>query len=59
MLGFKNTKTFLLKDTLRIAQKKFLLLAKNTVLWTYIINDWNGEEIIGTFYEKELPKTNQ
>ena len=27
---------------------------KNTVPWTYIINDFNGEEIIGTFYEKEL-----
>ena len=27
---------------------------KNTVPWTYIIDDLNGEEIIGTFYEKEL-----
>ena len=33
--------------------------AKNTVPWTYVINDLNGEEIIGTFYEKELQKTNQ
>ena len=32
---------------------------KNTVPWTYIINDLNGEEVIGTFYEKELQKTNQ
>ena len=32
---------------------------KNTVLWTYVINDLNGDEIIGTFYEKELQKTNQ
>ena len=32
---------------------------KNTVPWTYVINDLNGEEIIGTFYEKELEKTNQ
>ena len=32
---------------------------KNTVPWTYIINDLNGEEIIGTFYEKELLGTNQ
>ena len=32
---------------------------KNTVPWTYIINDLNGEEIIGTSYEKELKKTNQ
>ena len=32
---------------------------KHTVPWTYIINDLNDEEIIGTFYEKELQKTNQ
>ena len=29
---------------------------KNTVTWTYVINDLNGEAIIGTFYEKELQK---
>ena len=32
---------------------------KNTVPWTHVINDLNGEEIIGTFYEKELQGTNQ
>ena len=32
---------------------------KNTVPWTYVINYPNGEEITGTFYEKELQKTNQ
>ena len=32
---------------------------KNTVPWTYIINDLNGKEIIGTFCEKELQKSNQ
>ena len=32
---------------------------KNTLPWTYIINDLNGQEIIGTFYEKELHKRNQ
>ena len=32
---------------------------KNTVPWTYVINDFNDEEIIGTFYEKELQKTSQ
>ena len=31
---------------------------KNTVPWTYVINDLNGEEIIGIFSEKELQKTN-
>ena len=33
--------------------------AKNNIPWTYVINDLNGEEIIGTFYEKELQKTSQ
>ena len=32
---------------------------KNTVPWTYVINDLNGEETTGSFYEKELQKTNQ
>ena len=32
---------------------------KNTVLWTYVVNDLNGLKIIRTFYEKELQKTNQ
>ena len=32
---------------------------KNTVLRTSAINYLNGNEIIGTFYEKELQKTNQ
>ena len=32
---------------------------KNTVPWTYVINDLNGEETIGSFYEKELQKTSQ
>ena len=31
---------------------------KNAVPRTYVINDLNGEKIIGTFYEKELQKTN-
>ena len=29
---------------------------KNSVPWTYVINDLNGQEIIGIFYEKELQK---
>ena len=32
---------------------------KNTVPWTYVINDLNGEKIIGIFYEKELQKIDQ
>ena len=42
------------------SEEKFIIKKiKNTVLWTYILNDLNGEEIIGTFYENELQKTNQ
>ena len=32
---------------------------KNTVPRTHVINDLNGGEISGKFYEKELQKTNQ
>ena len=31
---------------------------KNTVPWTYVISDLNGEPIAGSFYEKELQKIN-
>ena len=42
------------------SEEAFLIKkVKNTVPWTYVINDLNGEEIIGIFYEKELRKTNQ
>ena len=32
---------------------------KNTALWTYVICDLCSEEIVGTFYLKELQRTNQ
>ena len=32
---------------------------KNTVPWTYDVRDLNGEEITGSFYDKELQKTSQ
>ena len=35
--------------------KKF----KNTIPWTYVISDFKCKEIVGTFYEKELQKTNK
>ena len=31
----------------------------NTALWTYLIIDLDGEEIVVTFYENELQNTNQ
>ena len=32
---------------------------KNAVPKTYIISDLKGKEVVETFYEKELQKTNQ
>ena len=32
---------------------------RNTVPWTYVIDDLNGEESTGTFYEKELQTIDQ
>ena len=60
-LRISKFKNIFLKDTNQICLKKFFYLekVKNTVPWTYVINDLNSEEIIGTFYEKELQKTNQ
>ena len=48
----------LLQDIIQIGLKKFFVIkeVKNTVQWTYIINDFKGEEIIGTFYVKEVQK---
>ena len=36
-----------------------IIKLKNTVPWTYVISDYKGEETVGTFYKKELQKTNQ
>ena len=33
-----------------------LYYAPNTIPWTYVISDLTGEEIVGTFYKKELQK---
>ena len=59
LLECQNIKTFLQKVTLQSEEVFVIKKVKNTVPWTYVINDLNGEEIVGTFYEKELQKTNQ
>ena len=42
------------------SEKVFVITKiKNTVPWTYIIIDLKGKEIVGTFYKKELQKTDQ
>ena len=39
------------------SEKVFVIKkVKNTVPWTYVINDNSGEEIIGTFYEKNYKR---
>ena len=60
MLEHDNIKIFLQKITLQIGLKKLLWLkVKNTMQWTYVINDLDGEEIFGTYYENQWQKTNQ
>ena len=39
--------------------EEVFVISKNTVPWTYVISDLNGEEITGSFYEKELQKPSQ
>ena len=56
----KHKKIFAKGYTPNWSEKIFVIKkVKNTVPWTYVVNDLNGEEITGTFYEKELQKTNQ
>ena len=56
---YQNTKTFLLKDILKIGQKKFLSLEKLKIQFHGLMLLVNGKPIIGAFYEKELKKTNK
>ena len=61
MLEYQNIKAFLQQAKFQIGMKKFLWLKKlkKTVPWTYAISDLKGEEIVGTFYEKEFQTANQ
>ena len=61
MLEFLSTKIFFAKGYVPNWSEEIFVIQKdkNTVPWTYVINDLNSEEIIGRFYEKESQKTNQ
>ena len=37
----------------------FVSKIKNTVPWSYVISDLDGEETTGNFYEKALQKSSQ
>ena len=70
----KASSNFKIGDTVRISKYKNIFAkgyvpnwseevfvikkVKNTVPWRYVVRDLNGE-VAGTFYEKELQKTNQ
>ena len=61
LLKYQIINTYLQKVVFQIGLKKFLWLKKlkNSFPWTYVIGDLTVEEIVGTFYEKELQKTNR
>ena len=61
LLEYQNLKNIFAKGyTTNWWEEVFVIKkAKNTVLLTFVINDLNGEEIVGTFYENELQKTNK
>ena len=68
----KKDSKFKIDDTVRISKYKNIFAkgyvpnwsqevfvikkVKNTVQWTYVTSDLKGEEIVGTFYKKELQK---
>ena len=59
MREYQNTKIFLLNSPNWSEEVFFVKKNRNTISWTYIINDLNGQEIIERFYEKELQKIDQ
>ena len=59
MSGFQSTRIFFLKDIVQIGVKKSLLLKNKTCTSEYKIIDLNGDVIVGSFYDKELQRTNQ
>ena len=59
MLEFQNIKNIFAKEYAPNWSEEIFVVSKikNTVPGTYLINDLSGEEITGSFYEKELQKT--
>ena len=58
MLEYPNIKNIFVKGYTP-KQSVVSFVTKNTVSWTYFNCDFNGEEIVGTFYKEELQITNQ
>ena len=54
---FKYKNNFSKGQTPNWAEEVFVVSKiKNAVPWTYVINDLNGEEIVGKFYEKNYKR---
>ena len=59
LLEYQNIKYFSkrLHTKLKTSEDAFVIKkVKNTVPWTYVINDLIWHEIVGIFYKKELQK---
>ena len=55
----KNKNIFAKGHTPNWSEEVFVIKEiKNTVPWTYVINDLNNKQITGTFYENELQRIN-
>ena len=61
MLEFQNIKDIFAKGYTPNWSEEVCVVSKvkNTVPWTYVINDLSGEENTESFYEKELQKSSQ
>ena len=61
MSEYRNIKTFFVKGYVQnLREEVFVIkIVKNTVPWTYLIEDFNGKKIVGTFYEKEFKKSSE
>ena len=56
LLEYQYRETFFQKAMLQI---DYVTKVKNTFPWTYVISDLKSEEIVGTFYKKELQEANK
>ena len=56
----QNIKIFLWKVKTPNCSEEIFVIKKveNAVPRTYVINDLNGKKIVGTFFKRELQKTN-
>ena len=61
MLEFEKYKNIFAKGYAPNWSEEVFVISKikTTVAWAYVVNDLSGEEVTGSFYEKELQKTSQ